>query len=65
VASGVAPQQAAQAAIRYLYERLGGHGGIILLDASGRCGIAHNTPGMAWGIADLAGLRTGLFAPST
>ena len=28
--------------------RLNGHGGMILLDARGRFGIAHNTPRMAW-----------------
>ena len=60
VASGAAPTDAAQAAIDYLYTRLGGHGGIILLAPDGRYGIAHNTPGMAWGIADAHGLRTGL-----
>jgi beta-aspartyl-peptidase (threonine type) len=60
VASGVAPQDAARAAIDYLNHRLGGHGGIILLGPDGRFGIAHNTPGMAWGVADADGLRTGL-----
>jgi len=60
VASGVAPDQAAQGAIDYLHTRLGGHGGIILLGPDGRFGIAHNTPGMAWGVAGANGLRTGL-----
>jgi beta-aspartyl-peptidase (threonine type) len=63
VAAGEAPQAAASAAIHYLHTRLGGHGGIILLGPDGRFGIAHNTPGMAWGIADAAGLRAGLQAP--
>ncbi len=44
VASGATPQQAATAAIDYLYTRLGGHGGIILLGPDGQIGIAHNTP---------------------
>jgi beta-aspartyl-peptidase (threonine type) len=63
VAAGEVPQAAAHAAIHYLHTRLGGHGGIILLGPDGRFGIAHNTPGMAWGLADAAGLRAGLHAP--
>lgn len=50
VAAGAAPDETARAAIDYLYTRLGGHGGIILLDRNGRFGIAHNTPRMAWGL---------------
>jgi L-asparaginase / beta-aspartyl-peptidase len=60
VAQGVSPELAAQQAIHYLFARLGGHGGIILLGPGGQFGLAHNTPGMAWGIADASGLRTGL-----
>jgi beta-aspartyl-peptidase (threonine type) len=60
VASGIAPDLAAAEAISYLFSRLGGHGGIILLGPDGRFGLAHNTPGMAWGIATPAGVRTGL-----
>jgi beta-aspartyl-peptidase (threonine type) len=60
VAQGATPEVAAREAIAYLYKRLGGHGGIILLGPDGQCGIAHNTPGMAWGIANSQGLRTGL-----
>ena len=51
VAAGAPPQQAAGEAISYLQKRLSGHGGIIVLDAQGRLGIAHNTPRMAWGFA--------------
>jgi beta-aspartyl-peptidase (threonine type) len=51
VAAGAPPQQAASEAITYLRKRLSGHGGIIVLDAQGRLGIAHNTPRMAWGFA--------------
>jgi beta-aspartyl-peptidase (threonine type) len=51
VADGTAPEIAAREAISYLYNRLGGHGGIILLGPDGRFGLAHNTPAMAWGIA--------------
>ncbi|MGA3009939.1 MAG: isoaspartyl peptidase/L-asparaginase [Terracidiphilus sp.] len=60
VASGTAPEIAAREAISYLFNRLGGHGGIILLGPDGRFGFAHNTPAMAWGLATPAGLQTGL-----
>jgi beta-aspartyl-peptidase (threonine type) len=60
VAQGVAPEQAAKEAIAYLFARLGGHGGMILLGPDGQFGLAHNTPGMAWGVADKDGQRTGL-----
>jgi beta-aspartyl-peptidase (threonine type) len=60
VAQGVNPELAAQQAIQYLYARMQGHGGMILLGPDGQFGMAHNTPGMAWGVADEAGLRVGL-----
>ncbi len=60
VAAGSAPEFAAREAISYLFNRLGGHGGIILLGPDGRFGIAHNTPAMAWGLATAAGFQTGL-----
>jgi beta-aspartyl-peptidase (threonine type) len=60
VASGTAPEIAAREAISYLFNRLGGHGGIILLGPDGRFGFAHNTPAMAWGLATPSGLQTGL-----
>jgi beta-aspartyl-peptidase (threonine type) len=60
VAAGSAPEMAAREAISYLYNRLGGHGGIILLGPDGRFGLAHNTPAMAWGLATPSGLQTGL-----
>lgn len=60
VSGGVAPELAAQQAIGYLFQRLGGHGGIILLGPDGQFGLAHNTPHMAWGVATVQGLRTGL-----
>jgi beta-aspartyl-peptidase (threonine type) len=62
VAAGSAPEIAAREAISYLYNRLGGHGGIILLGPDGRFGLAHNTPAMVWGLATPAGLHTGLTA---
>ena len=60
VAAGNSPEHAAQAAIDYLYDRLGGHGGIILLDPEGNIGIAHNTPRMAWGYATAQGHHLGI-----
>ena len=60
VAGGTPPELAAREAISYLYNRMGGHGGIILLGPDGRFGLAHNTPAMAWGLATPGGLQTGL-----
>jgi beta-aspartyl-peptidase (threonine type) len=60
VAAGSTPQQAAADAIDYLFNRLGGHGGIILLGPDGTLGLAHNTPRMAWGIATAAGQELGI-----
>ena len=60
VQRGTAPEISAQDAIAYLFKRLQGHGGIILLGPDGRFGLAHNTPRMAWGIANDQGLRTGI-----
>ena len=48
VESGNLPEWAVKEAMNYLKHRVRGHGGIILLDAQGRFGIAHNTPRMAW-----------------
>jgi len=48
VESGNLPAWVALEAMNYLKQRVNGHGGIILLDAQGRFGIAHNTPRMAW-----------------
>ncbi len=48
VSAGNLPEWAAQVAMNYLKQRLNGHGGIIVLNAQGQIGIAHNTPRMAW-----------------
>jgi beta-aspartyl-peptidase (threonine type) len=53
------PEQAAEDAIAYLYSRLQGHGGLILLGPDGRYGIAHNTPRMAWAVCTRKGVRAG------
>ena len=60
VGAGATPQQAATDAIGYLYSRLGGHGGIILLGPDGSLGLAHNTPRMAWGLRTVAGVEIGV-----
>jgi L-asparaginase / beta-aspartyl-peptidase len=60
VAAGASPEQAAEEAIAYLFSRLGGHGGIILLGPDGRVGLAHNTPRMAWGLQTEAGSQIGV-----
>jgi beta-aspartyl-peptidase (threonine type) len=60
VAGGMTPDSAAHEAMDYLFDRLGGHGGIILLGPDGRFGIAHNTPAMAWGLATEGTMETGL-----
>jgi beta-aspartyl-peptidase (threonine type) len=46
--------------MNYLKQRLNGHGGIILLDARGRFGIAHNTPRMAWALQTLQNKEAGI-----
>jgi L-asparaginase / beta-aspartyl-peptidase len=50
VLAGNLPEWVSQEAMNYLKARVNGHGGIILLDAKGHIGIAHNTPRMAWGL---------------
>ena len=57
VQQGTPPAQAAEEAIAYLFHRLGGHGGIILLGPAGRIGVAHNTPRMAWGTQTTRGME--------
>jgi beta-aspartyl-peptidase (threonine type) len=65
VQEGLAPDSAAGMAIDRLETRLAGHGGIILLDARGRCGLAHNTPRMAWGLRDVHREAAGIEFPPT
>jgi beta-aspartyl-peptidase (threonine type) len=47
LAQGLSAWGASRAAITLLSTRIGGSGGLILLDAQGRVGIARNTPAMA------------------
>jgi beta-aspartyl-peptidase (threonine type) len=60
VAAEASPDEAAHEAIAYLFNRLGGHGGIILLGPDGRVGLAHNTPRMAWGLQTPEGKQLGV-----
>jgi beta-aspartyl-peptidase (threonine type) len=60
VAAGNLPEWVVAEAINYLMARLNGHGGMILLDARGRCGIAHNTPRMAWALKTLGEESSGI-----
>lgn len=63
VASGNLPQWVAAEAMNYLKDRVNGHGGIILLDAAGRFGLAHNTPRMAWAYRTTEKDASGVTAP--
>jgi beta-aspartyl-peptidase (threonine type) len=60
VSAGNLPEWAAKEAMNYLKQRVNGHGGIILLDAKGKFGIAHNTPRMAWAFKTTAKEETGV-----
>jgi len=60
VAAGNLPEWAAQEAMNYLKQRLNGHGGIIVLNAQGQVGIAHNTPRMAWAFKTVKKEESGL-----
>jgi beta-aspartyl-peptidase (threonine type) len=49
--AGLRAQQAAEIAIARFGERVGGVGGLVLVDARGAVGLAHNTETMSWGLA--------------
>ena len=59
VEAGNRPEWVAAEAMNYLKDRVNGHGGIILLDSSGRFGIAHNTPRMAWAVKTIRTFDSG------
>jgi len=52
---GISVQAAADYAIRYMYERVGGYGGLILVDHRGETAFAYNTPHMAVAWVDARG----------
>src|SRR5690348_9272367 len=60
VGAGNLPEWVAAEAMNYLKGRVNGHGGIILLDARGRFGMAHNTPRMAWGLRTIKDANVGV-----
>jgi beta-aspartyl-peptidase (threonine type) len=60
ISAGNLPEWAAQEAMNYLQQRVNGHGGIIVLNAAGQFGIAHNTPRMAWGLKTVAKEEAGV-----
>jgi beta-aspartyl-peptidase (threonine type) len=60
VSAGNLPEWAAKEAMNYLQQRLNGHGGIIVLNAQGQFGIAHNTPRMAWACKTVRGEEVGV-----
>jgi L-asparaginase / beta-aspartyl-peptidase len=52
--AGTWPEPAARAAIEGLAARVGGTGGLILVDRAGRLGLARNTASMSWAAQGLA-----------
>jgi L-asparaginase / beta-aspartyl-peptidase len=60
VREGRPPEYASHEAINYLQARLNAHGGMIVLDAQGRFGIAHNTPRMAWAFKNISQESAGI-----
>jgi beta-aspartyl-peptidase (threonine type) len=55
--AGELPEDAARAVILRMHARLGGSGGIIVVDRHGRAGAAWSTPQMAWAMADSDGVE--------
>jgi len=55
VGRGLAPMEAARAAVRLLAERVRGEGGIIVVGPRGEPGLAHSTPVMSRAWSDAAG----------
>ncbi|MBN1921584.1 MAG: isoaspartyl peptidase/L-asparaginase [Anaerolineae bacterium] len=50
LAQGWAPQAAAEHLIAQLEQRVGGYGGIIMVDRDGQVGLAHNTPNLSFAV---------------
>ncbi len=48
MARGLSAQEAADAVIDKLWDRVRGYGGVVLVDRQGRIGLAHNTPNLAY-----------------
>jgi beta-aspartyl-peptidase (threonine type) len=63
MASGLTAQAAADRTIARLWERVRGYGGVILIDAQGRVGLAHNTPNLSYAyVTHDDGMVTGVTA---
>ncbi len=60
IAHGMNAQEAAEYAIKVLVDRVGGEGGLIIVDKNGNVGYAHSTQyiSVAWVEPDSAGLAT-------
>ena len=54
---GVRADEAADAAIRYLVDKVHGLGGLIIVGRDGTCARAHSTPGMLTGTAENGEVR--------
>lgn len=54
---GMGAAEAADAAIKYLVEKVRGVGGLIIVDRNGACGRAHSTPGMLTATAENGDVR--------
>jgi beta-aspartyl-peptidase (threonine type) len=71
MAGGLTAQDAADAVLRQLWDRVRGYGGVILVDRTGGVGLAHNTPHMAYAyrtsksVDVTAGVRIGQGMPGT
>ncbi|NDJ74830.1 MAG: hypothetical protein GYB65_01110 [Chloroflexi bacterium] len=52
---GMSAQEAADYAIKYMYDRVSGYGGIIVVDSQGEIAFAYNTPHMAVAWVDSSG----------
>lgn len=50
---------AATAAITYLVRKVDGSGGLIMVDAAGRCGVAHSTSGLLFASSEGGEIRVG------
>jgi beta-aspartyl-peptidase (threonine type) len=55
VEGGMNARSAAKEAITHLGRRVGGHGGVIIIDRKGELSYAHNTPRMAVAYTDKKG----------
>lgn len=57
--AGVGAQAAVDLALEYMQKRIGGRGGMILIDKEGRIGRGFTTERMAWASVDLTGKLEG------